>query len=93
MTPEGYPTGELKHGPNALVSEQVPLVALATVDRKVDDSSVALREDPAAARGHEEAGRPSDRESRMQDDQEVAALARTASWWSPRANICCPSRR
>jgi len=38
VTAEGYPTGELKHGPNALVSEQVPLVALATVDRKVDDS-------------------------------------------------------
>ena len=25
---EGYPTGELKHGPNALVSDQVPLVVL-----------------------------------------------------------------
>ena len=35
---EGYPTGELKHGPNALVSEQVPLVVLATVDRGLDDS-------------------------------------------------------
>jgi glutamine---fructose-6-phosphate transaminase (isomerizing) len=30
---EGYPTGELKHGPNALVSERTPLVILATVDR------------------------------------------------------------
>ena len=29
---EGYPAGELKHGPNALVSEHVPLVVLATVD-------------------------------------------------------------
>ena len=29
---EGYPTGELKHGPNALVSESVPLVVLATLD-------------------------------------------------------------
>ncbi len=38
VTAEGYPTGELKHGPNALVSEHVPLVALATVDRHVDDS-------------------------------------------------------
>ena len=37
---EGYPTGELKHGPNALVSEQVPLVVLATVDRKLEDSVV-----------------------------------------------------
>lgn len=29
---EGYPAGELKHGPNALVSDEVPLVVLATVD-------------------------------------------------------------
>ena len=29
---EGYPTGELKHGPNALVSERTPLVVLATFD-------------------------------------------------------------
>jgi glucosamine--fructose-6-phosphate aminotransferase (isomerizing) len=29
---EGYPAGELKHGPNALVSDDVPLVVLATVD-------------------------------------------------------------
>ena len=35
---EGYPTGELKHGPNALVSEQVPLVAIATVDPALADS-------------------------------------------------------
>jgi glutamine---fructose-6-phosphate transaminase (isomerizing) len=35
---EGYPTGELKHGPNALVSDRVPLVALATVDRARDGS-------------------------------------------------------
>jgi glucosamine--fructose-6-phosphate aminotransferase (isomerizing) len=35
---EGYPTGELKHGPNALVSDSVPLVVLATVDRSLDAS-------------------------------------------------------
>jgi glucosamine--fructose-6-phosphate aminotransferase (isomerizing) len=35
---EGYPTGELKHGPNALVSDSVPLVVLATVDRSLDGS-------------------------------------------------------
>ncbi len=29
---EGYPSGELKHGPNALVSDEVPLMILATVD-------------------------------------------------------------
>jgi glucosamine--fructose-6-phosphate aminotransferase (isomerizing) len=36
---EGYPGGELKHGPNALVSPQTPLVMLATVDHN-DDGSV-----------------------------------------------------
>jgi glutamine---fructose-6-phosphate transaminase (isomerizing) len=32
---EGYPVGELKHGPNALVSDRVPLVVIATVDRSL----------------------------------------------------------
>jgi len=35
---EGYPSGELKHGPNALVSEATPLVMIATVDRSDEDS-------------------------------------------------------
>jgi glucosamine--fructose-6-phosphate aminotransferase (isomerizing) len=35
---EGYPTGELKHGPAALLSEQVPLIALATHDPSSPDS-------------------------------------------------------
>jgi glucosamine--fructose-6-phosphate aminotransferase (isomerizing) len=37
---EGYPVGELKHGPNALVSDSVPLVVLATVDRGLEASVV-----------------------------------------------------
>ena len=35
---EAYPSGELKHGPNALVSDQVPLVLLVTVDRALPAS-------------------------------------------------------
>ncbi len=35
---EGYPTGELRHGPNALVSPEVPLVAIATRDTADADS-------------------------------------------------------
>ena len=35
---EGYPTGELKHGPNALVSAEAPLVILATRDQSDPDS-------------------------------------------------------
>jgi glucosamine--fructose-6-phosphate aminotransferase (isomerizing) len=35
---EGYPSGELKHGPNALVAEGTPLVMIATVDNSDPDS-------------------------------------------------------
>jgi glutamine---fructose-6-phosphate transaminase (isomerizing) len=35
---EGYPAGELKHGPNALVSPDAPLVILATRDESDPDS-------------------------------------------------------
>jgi glucosamine--fructose-6-phosphate aminotransferase (isomerizing) len=40
---EGYPAGELKHGPNALVSDSVPLVVVATVDLR-DPESVLRHE-------------------------------------------------
>ena len=36
---EGYPSGELKHGPNALVSEGTPLVMIATVDPSDEGSA------------------------------------------------------
>ncbi|MBZ5598993.1 MAG: glutamine--fructose-6-phosphate transaminase (isomerizing) [Acidobacteriia bacterium] len=38
---EGYPTGEAKHGPNALIDESLPVVIIATCDR--DDSGSVLR--------------------------------------------------
>jgi glucosamine--fructose-6-phosphate aminotransferase (isomerizing) len=41
MQAEGYPAGELKHGPNALVSAEAPLVVLATRDQ--DDPDSVLR--------------------------------------------------
>ena len=44
---EGYPTGELKHGPNALVSDSVPLVVLATVDHS--DAESVLRYEKTVA--------------------------------------------
>jgi len=40
---EGYPVGELRHGPNALVDEQLPLVVLATGDRSDSDSMLRYR--------------------------------------------------
>ena len=35
---EGYPGGELKHGPNALVSDGTPLVMVVTIDRSDPDA-------------------------------------------------------
>jgi len=37
---EGYPTGELKHGPTALVNEQLPIVVLAAHDPRDPDSTL-----------------------------------------------------
>jgi len=46
---EGFPAGELKHGPIALVDERVPVIALAPRDSRFDKTVANLTE--AAARG------------------------------------------
>ena len=35
---EGYPAGEMKHGPNALIDENLPVVVLATCDPASESS-------------------------------------------------------
>jgi len=40
---EGYPAGELKHGPNALVDDKLPVVVLATRDQSDPDSVLRYR--------------------------------------------------
>jgi glutamine---fructose-6-phosphate transaminase (isomerizing) len=40
---EGYPAGELKHGPNALVSADAPLVVIATRDPSDPDALLRYR--------------------------------------------------
>lgn len=40
LSAEGYPAGELKHGPNALVTRDAFLIMLATVDLEDPDSRV-----------------------------------------------------
>jgi glutamine---fructose-6-phosphate transaminase (isomerizing) len=37
---EGYPAGEMKHGPNALIDENLPVVVLATRDEDDADSMI-----------------------------------------------------
>ena len=40
---EGYPAGEMKHGPNALIDENLPVVILATCDRNNDFPDCATK--------------------------------------------------
>jgi glucosamine--fructose-6-phosphate aminotransferase (isomerizing) len=37
---EGYPAGEMKHGPNALIDEKLPVVVLATRDPDSEESQI-----------------------------------------------------
>ena len=37
---EGYPAGEMKHGPNALIDESLPVVFIAAYDENSEDSRV-----------------------------------------------------
>ncbi|HLY63247.1 MAG TPA: glutamine--fructose-6-phosphate transaminase (isomerizing) [Terriglobia bacterium] len=37
---EGYPAGEMKHGPNALIADGLPVVVIATCDWNAADSKV-----------------------------------------------------
>ena len=37
---EGYPAGEMKHGPNALIDENLPVVVLATHDPASEESRI-----------------------------------------------------
>ena len=46
---EGYPAGEMKHGPIALIDEQMPVVALATHDHVFEKMQGNIQE--AKARG------------------------------------------
>src|SRR5579875_1375427 len=56
MQAEGYPAGELKHGPNALVSPESPLVIQATRDQGHPDSVVRYQKTLQLMRDMQEQG-------------------------------------
>jgi glutamine---fructose-6-phosphate transaminase (isomerizing) len=71
---EGYPTGELKHGTTALVHKELPLVVLATHDKKDEESMLRYGKTVSNVREFIE------REIPVlaivnQSDQEIAAIA------------------
>jgi len=48
---EGYPTGETKHGPNALIDENLPVVIIATCDRNDPGSVLRYEKNVANIKG------------------------------------------
>jgi glucosamine--fructose-6-phosphate aminotransferase (isomerizing) len=48
---EGYPTGETKHGPNAMIDENLPVVIIATCDRNDPGSVLRYEKNLANIRG------------------------------------------
>ncbi|MBI4319042.1 MAG: glutamine--fructose-6-phosphate transaminase (isomerizing) [Chloroflexi bacterium] len=64
---EGYPAGEMKHGPIALIDDDMPVVAIATRDTVYDKIISNIKE--ARTRGGTVIAIASD------DDQEIAGIA------------------
>jgi len=53
---EGYPTGETKHGPNALIDESLPVVIITTCDRNDAGSVLRYEKNLANIRGFKQQG-------------------------------------
>jgi glucosamine--fructose-6-phosphate aminotransferase (isomerizing) len=51
---EGYPTGETKHGPNALIDESLPVVIIASCDRGDPSSVLRYEKNVANIKGFKE---------------------------------------
>lgn len=71
---EGYPSGETKHGPNALIDEHLPVVIIATRDLKDDGSVLRHDKNLANIRGFKEQGAHVIAVA-TEGDTEVASLA------------------
>jgi glucosamine--fructose-6-phosphate aminotransferase (isomerizing) len=53
---EGYPTGEAKHGPNALIDFRLPLVMIATCDRNDPGSVLRYEQNVSNMQGFKKQG-------------------------------------
>ena len=55
---EGYPTGETKHGPIAMIDESLPVVIIATCDRNDPGSVLRYEKNVSNIRGFKQQGAP-----------------------------------
>src|SRR5579863_3332572 len=71
---EGYPTGETKHGPNALIDEHLPIVIIATCDRNDEGSVLRYEKNVANIKGFKRQSAPVIAIA-SQGDEEMSKLA------------------
>lgn len=70
---EGYPTGETKHGPIAMIDESLPVVIIATCDRNDPGSVLRYEKNVSNIRGFKQQGAPVIALA-TEGDNELAAL-------------------
>jgi glucosamine--fructose-6-phosphate aminotransferase (isomerizing) len=86
---EGYPAGEMKHGPNALIDEKLPVVVLAT--RDANDAQSVLRYEKTLSNIQEVAAR-SGRVIAVatQGDEQIKSLVEHVIYVPPAAEMLSP---
>ena len=85
---EGYPAGEMKHGPNALIDETLPVVCIATKDPADPGSRPQVRKDPLQYPGGHRPLRPRHRHRHRRRPPTSPSSSNTSST-SPRPPSCC----
>jgi glutamine---fructose-6-phosphate transaminase (isomerizing) len=83
---EGYPAGEMKHGPIALIDPDMPVVAIATGDR-VYDKVLSNMQEVGARDGIVIAVTDRPEEELEEIADEVIRVPRVAEWLQPIVNV------
>jgi glutamine---fructose-6-phosphate transaminase (isomerizing) len=86
---EGYPAGELKHGPNALVDETLPVVVLATCDQVDPDSVLRYKRTMDVMKEVKSRGGPLVAVA-TEGDHEVATVAEHVFYVPPAPELLLP---
>ena len=86
---EGYPTGETKHGPNALIDESLPVVIIATCDRNDPAAVLRYEKSLASIKGFkQQSGRVI--AIATEGDEQVPALADQTIFVPPASELLSP---
>jgi glutamine---fructose-6-phosphate transaminase (isomerizing) len=86
---EGYPTGETKHGPNALIDENLPVVIIATCDRKDEAAVLRYEKNIASIKGFKQQSGQVIAVA-TEGDEQVQALADHTIFVPPASELLSP---